>query len=491
MMSSLYIGATGMKSLSEGMNVVTNNIANVSTVGFKQQQALYSDLIYASQESMGSWWEAQEDSMVALGQVGMGVQIDTVRTSFEQGAFQPGSDVTDLALSGDGFFGVTNADGEEFYTRAGNFRFQEDGYLVLPSGEVLMGRSVSEDGVVSAETSPIQIDPFKPMEPKATTTMQLGFNFGNIDDVNESATNPYFSMVESFDSSATPPINGNEYSYAQALRVYDAAGSGENLTIYMDRAPSGSSSEQVLEFMIVAENSSEALMSGTMTFNSSGELVDMSAFTPTGSNTQDLSSWTPASLADGMPQLTYKGQSIAVNFGISGADTWQNSVSSAADVGTDVGSLPSLGSDIVLEPDATTARTGSNSMHLNEQDGYTEGSLTNMVIRDDGRVVGSYTNGQEMEFYEIPVFRFTSDDGLYREGGNLFSHTSNAGEIMMGTAGTENFASIQSNSLEMSNVDMSAEMVNMIVTQRGFQSNSKVVTTADEMLRKAMEIKRA
>ena len=111
-------------------------------------------------------------------------------------------------------------------------------------------------------------------------------------------------------------------------------------------------------------------------------------------------------------------------------------------------------------------------------------------IDANGDIIGYYSNGQNQKLWQIPVCRFTSEDGLYRQGGNLYSATEASGNMTMGVAGTENFGTINSYSLEMSNVDMATEMVNLIVTQRGFQSNSKVITTADEMLRKAMEIKR-
>ena len=111
-------------------------------------------------------------------------------------------------------------------------------------------------------------------------------------------------------------------------------------------------------------------------------------------------------------------------------------------------------------------------------------------ITQNGDIIAYYSNGQNQKLWQIPVCRFTSEDGLYREGGNLYSATEASGAMEMGVAGTENYGAVNAYNLETSNVDMTVEMVNMITTQRGFQSNSKVITTADEMLRKAMEIKR-
>ncbi len=490
MMSSLYIGATGMKSLSEGMNVVSQNLANVSTIGYKQQNIQYADLIYKSEGNTGNSWNGNEQSYVALDQVGMGVQVSDIRTIFTQGSFELGSSVTDLALSGDGFFQVQTVDGDTMYTRAGNFNFNEESYLTLPDGSNLMGYSVDLEGNRGA-LEPIQVDQFDTMPAKATTEVSLGFNLGKIEDNSASTTDPYFTLAKSYDGTSNPPLSEDLYSYTQPIRVYDAEGNSHDLTLYVDGAPSADP-DSVMEF-VVAANASEhnaegqALLSGTMTFDSAGNLMGVSYFTPTG-DTSDLNNWVQASTnGSGQGVFTYNGQSIGLDFGLTG--NMQNVAATAAAVGTDRTMLGSTANS-TLTGNATTAFSGSNSMHLNEQDGYTEGFVTNITIGTNGEILGSYSNNQDAVLYEIPVARFTSQDGLRREGGNLYSATPESGPAELGKAGTENYADIISNYTEGSNVDMSAEMVNMIITQRGFQSNSKVVTTADAMLQKAMELKR-
>ncbi len=487
MNSALYVGATGMKALSNGLNVVSNNLANVSTVGFKQQMVTFSDLMYQSQGNIGESWNTADDSIVAMGQVGMGVQIDAIRTSFTQGGFETGIELTDLAIGGKGFFQVTGLDGETLYTRAGNFRFDEEGFLTLPGGELLNGYLLNDDGTQGALGS-IQIDPFATVPGSATTQVDLGFNLGSISDLATSTTDPYFSMAQNYDPSATNPTVSS--SYSQTLRIYDSAGEQQELTIRFD-GTSETTPNNVMEFLITANDSNEALMTGTLTFDSSGQLVDMSAFTPTDpTTTQDLSTWVPATLSEGTPQLTYNGQTINLNLGITAQGDWENAPASAADVGIDGTLLPSMGASPLLAAQASTAYGGSNTLLQNNQDGYGEGTLSYLDITDDGRIVGSFTNGQTKDLFQIPLARFTSEDGLRREGGNFFSATPEAGTMTLGVAGTENYGTIQANMLEMSNVDMAREMVNMIITQRGFQANSKSVTTADLMLQKAMELKR-
>lgn len=500
MNSALYIGATGMKGLSQGMNVVTNNLANVSTIGYKQQSILFSDLIYASQGNTGEGWQSQENSRVALGQTGKGVQVDTVRTIFGQGALESSNTVTDMAIDGKGFFQVT--DGVDlYYTRAGDFRTDNEGVLRTPTGLALNGYKYNQDGSLGG-LQEVQIDKFSTMPPKATSQVDLRCNLGMSETKSTDAVNPYFSLVGRYNASASPPLASNAYGYSESITLYGADGATRQATIYFDQAPDNTTGS-VVQYLIAAGAAATEegvtplpgqglLMSGTLTFDSTGRLTDMSAFTPSTEGSKDLANWQPAALADGLPQMTVEGAAVTVDLGISATGGWRNAPASAADVGTDQNLLPSMGEDAVRADDATTAYKGqSSSTARNRQDGYAEGYLSSINIRADGTIEGSYSNSQAANLWQIPVCRFTSEDGLRREGNNLFSATPDAGEMEMGLAGTENYGNIKAYNTEVSNVDMATEMVNMIFTQRGFQSNSKVVTTADQMLQKAMELKRS
>ena len=180
-----------------------------------------------------------------------------------------------------------------------------------------------------------------------------------------------------------------------------------------------------------------------------------------------------------------------MNLGISSAGGWQNAPANAAAVGTSQSALGGMGTGATVSVDATTNYIGSSPVtRRNTQDGYPSGALSTINITSDGTVVGTFSNNQSMNLWQIPVCRFTSEDGLRREGNNLFSATPDAGKMEMGEAGTQNYGTIRAYNTENSNVDMATEMTNMIITQRGFQSNSKVVTTADQMLQKAVELKR-
>ncbi|MBD5553757.1 MAG: flagellar hook protein FlgE [Desulfovibrio sp.] len=503
MNSSLYIGASGMKGLSQGMQVTSNNLANVSTIGYKQQNVLFSDLISQNQAANGDWWNAQEDSRVAVGQVGMGLQVEAVRTIFTEGALESTNSMTDLAISGKGFFQVSDDAGRTYYTRAGDFVTDDEGVWRTPSGLALNGYKIESDGS-RGELGPVQVDKFGAMAGKATSSVQLSLNFADTADYSTGEENPYFSLLGQYDATAERPLSSGQYSTSQQLTLYDENGNSHKVTAYFDGAP-GANGQKFMEFVIgddeIAKFDEEGnplpleegdglLMAGVLEFDSAGNLVNISAFTPSEPGNKDLANWVTADMQDGNPAFLLGENAIAMNFGLSAAGEWANSPGSAASIGADASKLPTLGEEAVASDFPTTAFASSSMTNSYKQDGYSEGTISNLAVNSDGRIVGYFSNGQSMDLWEIPVARFTSEDGLYREGGNLFSATEASGTMELGTAGTENYGSIMAYNIENSNVDMAQEFVNMIMTQRGFQSNSKVVTTADEVLKKAMEIKR-
>ena len=501
MNSSLYIGASGLKTHSSGLHTLANNLANVSTVGYKQQSILFEDLMYDSRPCLGSAYPQ------VFNQTGMGSETGAVRTLFTEGAFETSNRVTDLALSGKGFFQVVQDD-KTHYTRAGNFSFTKEGYLNDPNGYTLTGAKVT-NGVAGA-LEPIKInlndEGIAKSAGKATTAVTSVVNLGFSTDSTADPANPYFSLLGAWDGTQSPPLAATKYGYEQPMRVYDANGVPHTATMYFDSTGVKSGSNMVYEYVVAmdpAEDGGAAkgtkgaglLMSGTLTFSPAGELLDMSAFSPSGGDSKDLNNWKPSALSDGKPQVsmtTADGQKISftLDLGLKGSGTsWSNAPNSAADVGADPAKLASLGT-VTRSAKATTAYPSSSSSLEYVQDGHAIGTLNNLDIKTDGKVVASYSNGTSEVLYEIPVFRFTSEDGLYHEGMNHYTPTAECGAMEHGTAGTENYGKIVASTLETSNVDMAREMTNMIIMQRGFQMNSKTITTTDAMLQKALELKR-
>lgn len=505
---ALYVGSTGMVTHGTRMQNIGNNIANVSTVGYKTQDTHFANLISRDVPT------GNAAATTGISQLGLGVGVGAIYTDYRNGGMMNGSDVTDLGISGKGFFSVVGPeDGLTHYTRAGNFRFNKDGYLVDPNGYRLQGQQIT-DGVNGA-TGDIQLqagaDGQFTVDPSATTEATVITNLGFDGSYSNSATHPMFSMFENWNGSAEPPLGSGLYGFNSPIKVYDSEGNQQTLNIYFDKADvSNAGGRDYFEFMITTDPAADGragiagtsgaglLMTGVMTFDSTGQIVDLAAYSYGGTgDIGSLSNWTPSAFtANGYPQLdaTFaSGASVSVgmNFGISGTG-WTTAASgggSAASVGTVVGNLPSL-DGFGRNALATTMHTGSSVVSYMSQDGYAEGYLSNLEMDRDGVLIGNYTNGVQLELFQVTLYNFASEWGLRREGSNHFSATAASGEALEGYANEENYGGINSTSLEQSNVDIAEQFAKMILTERGFQANSKIITTTDEIIKNAIQMKR-
>lgn len=502
MMSSLYIGATGLKTQSEGMSVITNNLANASTVGYKRARINYQDL-------MSQYLTSQSTGITNVSQAGMGAMVGSVGTIFTESGYEKGSASTDLSISGKGFFGVAS-DGQVQYTRAGNFRFTAAGDLVDPNGWQLLGYAIT-DGARASTATPIALnlsaDGIGHMPGQGATKLTAYSQLGGLEDMSENAASPFFAMASNYNGTESPPLSAAQYSYAEPITIHDANGVARQATIYYDLAGQ-SNGNRAFEYIVAIDPSEDAsglagtasaglLMAGTVSFSSSGQMQNMTAFTPGGADPADLNSWTAASLdASGhaLLNLTYtksEAQTVGLNLGLSLTGSASAGFATAADMAAgDASTVYGAATGAKRDPTASTSAGTSAGSIMQQTDGYGAGSLYNVYINADGVMYGAYSNGKSQDLYQIPLYNFTSEDGLRREGGNRFSATIESGEVIEGVAGTVNFGLINEASLEQSNVDYTTEFTNMIITQRGFQMNSKVITTSDTMLQKALEIKR-
>lgn len=499
MMSSLYIGATGLKSHGEGMAVVTHNLANVNTIAYKQQSMQYSDLL--------SQYVAAGSNMVTnMSQQGAGAMPGSIRTLFVQGGHEQGSAATDLSIDGLGFFGVSH-NGQIRYTRAGDFRFNKDGNLLDPSGWNVLGRAIT-NGVEASAVTPIAVSPSSTILPaKATSSLISCSQLGGLTNKVSDPGNPFFSMAAAWDGTKSPPLSSSLYSYSEAFSFYDSNGTLRTGTIYYDLAgqTGGSTAAEYLVALDPGQDASSRagtesaglLMAGTVTFSSSGQMTNLTAFTPPSSGSPaDLSGWSPASLsAAGYPLFTVQAtgagpQSISLNMGLALSGSSSAGLASAADAASNPSAVYGANTSAKLASTASTCYGDTCASTFSNWNGYAQGSLREMTVTADGIIRGIYSNGETQDLYRISLYRFTSQDGLRYEGNNQFSATPEAGKVEEGRPGTENFGTLAQYSLEGSNVDYAREFSTMIITQRGFQMNSKVVTTSDEMLRKALELKR-
>ena len=547
--ASLYSGTSGLKVHGEGMTVIGNNISNVSTLGYKGSSMYFEDAL--SQEVT---------TASGVGQVGRGVAVGAVMADFAQGSLETTTSATDLAIGGNGFFVVSPA-GEEvnYYTRAGNFTFDEDGFLVDSHGYRLQGWEVQQtdssvaatgDATSSASTGvkttgvpqDIKLENFQ-SPPQFTSHVDM---IVNVDSQSEDRTTgeaanpvddaPFTGIFDAYDADSVDgiPLGDTAYAYQTTIKVYDENGSSHTLTIYMDPVEyedvvdhAGGKryweyvvavppSEDNREFWGTASDTSARgiLMTGTLTFNAGGELENMSAYTVNDATADpaDLTNWEPANFSqNGYPICTAnflgatdastttatEANNIEINFGLRNKSTsWSGSVDNLQELQdldvTTAASLATMNGMASTEISAlatTNYSTGSTTI-FQSQDGYTAGFLQNISVDRDGVITGNYSNGQVLQLFAVTLATFNNNFALYREGGNLFSETRSSGPPITGLANTGGKGSIASNSLEQSNVDLATEFVKMITTEKGFQANSKTITTVDQMLTTLIQLKR-
>lgn len=521
--SSFYIGATGLAAHGQRMGVIGNNLANLSTTGYKRADTLFQNLM---SEQLACGTNYSGDSVSQASQKGLGVGIAGVRTSFLQGAFEDSTTSTDMAVTGNGFFGVVDpGSGEQYYTRSGVFRFDKQGYLLTPQGYRVQGGAVDRETGQVGSLEDIRL-PYQEVEvdgktvsavvspPRATTSviLQTNLEYATTDGYTNAA-NPFFAMASAWNGLDEDPL-GLSAGYETTVKVYDENGEAHELTVHFDpvdtssvsNAAAGGSYWEYLVTMPPSEDGSALagtsgaglLGMGVLTFNKYGDLVGQSAYSLTGEDAGVLSNWTPASFSeDGTPVFSaaFSGsdgpQDIALDFGLTTSSaSWTSGMAdSAAAVGANVARLGNMETPEKNAYATTNYKWGSITL-ASRQDGYAEGYLRGVVVDEDGFVTGQFTNGQEEKLYQVGLYRFGSEYGLRREGGNLFSATEASGAALEGFAGEEGRGSVYGNTLEASNVDMAQQFADLIVTQRGFQSNTKVITTSDSILSTLINIKR-
>jgi len=547
--ASMYSGTSGLKAHGEEMTVIGNNISNVSTIGFKASRMYFEDAL-----------SQQITTAAGGGQVGRGVAVGTVMGDFSQGSLESTTEATDLAIGGNGFFIVSPA-GQEitYYTRAGNFRFNEDGFLIDPHGYRLQGWAVQQQNTSSAASGSstqgtrigvqikgvpqdIKLENFQ-SPPQATSRVDMIVNVDSQSEdrstgeaVPPAVDQPFTALFDTYDALAVDgiPLGEASYAYQSTIKVYDENGSSHTLTIFMD--PVGdedvtgvAAGKRYWEYIVTVPVSEDnrinwstpafdqskrgILMAGTLVFNAAGQLENMSAFT-INSETVDpglAASWVPANFSqNGYPICTpnllgdedasvttgAQAKNIEVNFGLRNkATTWAGTLTNIAGLQSvpqtpaGLATINGLASKEISALSSTNYATGSTTI-FQAQDGYTAGFLQNISVNRDGVITGRYSNGQVLQLFAVTLATFNNNYALYREGGNLFSETRSSGPPITGLANTGGKGSIASNSLEQSNVDLATEFVKMITTEKGFQANSKTITTVDQMLTVLIQLKR-
>lgn len=476
--SSLFSGISGLSTLGNAMTVIGDNIANVNTVGFKSSRVSFQDVL------------SQTVSTTAgTAQVGRGTSLADITSSFSQGSFESTDSTTDLAIGGAGFFLVRDPSNlnNEYYTRAGQFRFDKDGNFINPAGYIVRGWVLDQNGQDTGSISDITLSSFT-SPPSATDRMTVVTN------LDSGAQDLSAALHMEWDAQNAVPIADTAYEYQTTVKVYDSLGDTHDLTVYYD-VGAGSTWEFIVTCnpgednragaqaqLTAGDNGVGMLGRGEIVFNaSSGVITDinLTEFTPAAGD-YDLTTgtWTVRTEA---ADLTNGYFTLAPDF-LGG---------SPLNVELDFGSVYSSGSGAWLNDSLSTTQFAVSSTTIFQSaTGYGAGDLQSVTVGTDGAITGQYSNGEVIPLHRVALAKFQNVQGLHKEGGNLYRETRLSGVPITARPGTNGLGSIAPNSLEQSNVDIATEFVKMIATQRGFQANSKIITVTDQMLAELINLKR-
>lgn len=498
--SSLYSGISGLTVMSDAMNIIGSNIANVNTIGFKSSTATFQDVLAQSVATASG-----------TSQIGRGTQLGVISPQFTQGSFQSTSNATDLAIGGNGFFIVSPKNqNTEFYTRAGSFNFDSAGNFVNSLGDVVQGWTLDSNGNDVGTLTDIKLNSFT-SPPSATSKLTA---ITNLDSTATSDSTSLFGAWNGQDP--TTPIADTSYGYSTTEQVYDSQGNSHDVTIYYDKLNTDPTNEYAAgatdtgntwQYIMTCNPNDDQrtgftgtaeqgiLMRGTLTFDATtGDISSLSAFTDdSGADPTQAANWTQASFsADGYPETTTQfvsgvDQTISLETGIrSTSGTWN--AGGAANVGAITAAAPLPSSTWQPEAQTSTQYAAASSTNYQTQDGYGPGFLNSISVDTNGIMSGSYSNGQILKLFQVGLAKFNDQQALTDVGNSLWSANSASGDAITGSPGNNGLGSISADSLEQSNVDIATEFVNMITTQRGYEANSKVITTVDTMLQDLINI---
>ena len=454
MMRSMFSGVSGLRVHQTRMDVIGNNIANVNTVGFKSSRATFQEVFSQTLRGAGA-----PDSNTGRGgtnpmQVGLGLGLASIDTIMTTGSIQRTDNPTDLAIGGEGFFIVrgSKTDTEKF-TRAGNMTIDELGNLNVGGMNVYGWQKYD---TTTGKFEPKDLE--NQLEPINIFSDDHNGNKRTI------AANKTENIKLSGNLDSSKPI-GTASDFTAPMTVYDALGNEYKLNVKytktgttpapettewtwtLDGVPEDIDGVGIGTYTDVVDGTKTPVITGTITFDANGSIVD--------SPTDPIKTSTP------FVQIT-------------------------PDAAT--GTSPFT---MQMNFNAMTMYSGSNSVKPIDIDGYQSGTFVTLNIGSDGLITGIYSNGQQQPIGQIATTVFENAAGLLKAGENMYITSTNSGEFKKGLKpGSNGSGTLSPGTLEMSNVDLSREFTEMIITQRGFQANSRIITTSDEMLQELVNLKR-
>lgn len=432
------VGLSGLQAASQRLNVIGNNIANASTVGFKSSRAEFAD-IYSSNGGTSST------------NIGNGVRLSMVRQSFKAGILNPTDSMLDLGIAGSGFF-MMNDQGAKVFTRAGQFQVDKDHYIVNASNQRLTGLLADPDGKITASSGDLKINTAN-ITPRATTLSTAGVNLFSK------------SVPPSVDWSGSANPASDTFNNVSSTTIYDSLGNSHVLSTYY-----------------IAANSDGA--PGTP--NAGAKNQWYVAFQI---DNQDV----PA-ITNPPPATTNVANLHAVTFNSDGSFSSINGPGGAPLVGNKIplninlnNGADSLNFDVDLSQSTQFGSPYSvNSINSN---GYTTGNYNGLNIDDSGIISVIYTNGQTLSMGQIQLANFADPNGLQSLGNTSWAQTVTSGQPLVSTPGSGSLGGIKAGTLEDSNVDLTGELVSLISAQQAFQANAKTISTEDQTIQAIFNIR--
>lgn len=495
-------GLSGLNAASKNLEVIGNNVANTSTVGFKASEAQFADVFAASLGGGGG------------SQIGIGTKLAAVVQQFTQGSISVTNNSMDMAINGPGFFVMQGGNGTAAYSRNGQFQLNKDGFIVNSAGKFLSGWPANAAGVVASggATLPLQI-PTTSILPVPTSSVTLGLNL-------DSRMTP---PTVAFD-----PTNTISYNNSTSTTTYDSKGNTQLNTLYFVKSPA----------VAASATPTTAVAGTTATVASTAGLAVGQAITgggfPAGTTIVSITNGTTFETSQAAT-----GAAGAATFGALSNNTW-NVYTTVTDPaapatipptylspnpapvfpaawtaagtltfntnGTYNSALPAAGGSTVpvtptFTPAGSTAQTitydftaatqfgASFGVTKSTQNGNASGTLTSFAATADGTVVGRYSNGLTKSLGQVAMATFTNNQGLQPLGENLWGESSASGTPLIGTPGSGSNGVLQTSAVENSNSDLSSELVNMITAQRNYQANAQTIKTLDAVMQTLINLR--
>ena len=456
MMRSLYSGVAGLKTHQTKMDVIGNNIANVNTVGFKSSQVLFKDVLYQTTQSATGATGSSGGTNAK--QIGLGSGVATVSVTQTNGSAQSTNNPYDLMINGSSFF-VVNRAGTNYFTKVGAFKTDDSGNLVTGSGDLVMGWQVDPDNPIEIKRDTVsalrpEAEENQTASPEMTSKMYMHGNIASVD-----------SKLQTTDGVVTTvPIYDNlGYAYTVKFKITQSTTDSSLYNLSIDSIKDSNNVD------ILQNGYQASLGDATIKFDpDSGKFVGMGGVAGVGTTSLTI---TPTDASKG---------NVFQDHSSPNQGDWIDSIELDC---SNMTMYSTKGGECSVE----TVRGGTDSTG----GGRRVGSLTDVSIDTAGKIYGVYDNGVTKLLGQIAVAKFINPAGLEAIGDSLYKETRASGEFDgigqdIEAAGEKMTQGV----IEMSNVDLSQEFTEMIVTQRGFQANSRIITVSDTLIEELVNLKR-